>query len=47
MPGLSLGSHPIITEKLLEAMFSVVSAPTLYNEEPRPGEFSSRIFAGQ
>jgi hypothetical protein len=30
---------PITTiEKLLEAMFSIGSAPRLYNEDPRPAE---------
>jgi hypothetical protein len=29
---------PITTEKLLEEVFSVGSAPRLYSEDPRPGE---------
>jgi hypothetical protein len=29
---------PITTEELLSAVFSVVSAPRLYNKDPRPAE---------
>jgi hypothetical protein len=46
--------QPSITtiEELLNAVFSVRSAPELYNEDPRPAqrelrEFSCGIFAGQ
>jgi hypothetical protein len=37
-PGNRLVNTPTTIQELLEAVFSVGSAPRLYNEDPRPAE---------
>jgi hypothetical protein len=44
----AIARQPLITmEKLREVVLSAGSAPKLYSEDPRPGEFGCGIFAGQ